>query len=62
MSFQLPAIRKLCQGAGQRLMLHIPTSLPQKQAAKSNMVSVARIQVFVLFTVEEGMANTGIYD
>ena len=31
-----------------------------EQAAKSNMVSVVRIQVFVLFTVEEGVANTGI--
>ena len=37
---------------------YIPTSLPQEQAAKSNMVAVVRIQVFVLFTVEEGVANT----
>ena len=36
------------------------TSLHQEQAAKSNMVSVVRIQVIVLFTVEEGVANTGI--
>ena len=38
---------------------YIPTSLPQEQAAKS---SVVRIQVlFVLFTVEEGVANTCIW-
>ena len=56
MSYQLRAIRKLCQDACQRLMLH-PTSLPQEQAAKTNMASVVRIQVF---TVEEGVANTWI--
>ena len=38
---QLPAI--LYQDACQRLMLH-PTSLPQKQAAKTSMVSEVRIQ------------------
>ena len=43
-SFQLSAIRKLCQDACQRLMLH-PTSLPQ-QAAKTNMASMVRVQVF----------------
>ena len=53
MSFQLPAIRKLCQDACQRLMLH------PVQEAKSNMVSVVRIQVFVLFTLKEGVANWG---
>ena len=36
------------------------TSLPQEQAVKSNMVSVIRIQVFVLFTVREGVVNTCI--
>ena len=45
---------KLCQNACQRLC-YIPTSLPQEQAVKSNMVSVVRIQVFVLFTAEEGV-------
>ena len=45
MTFQLHAIQKLCQDACQRLMLYIPTSLPQEQAAKTNMVSVLRIKV-----------------
>ena len=44
-SFQLPAIRKLCQDACQRLML-LPTSMPQEQAATTNMASMLRIQVF----------------
>ena len=39
----------------------VPTSLPLEQAAKTNMVSVVRIQVFsILFTVVEGVANTCI--
>ena len=38
---------------------YIPTSLPQEQAAKTNMISVVRIQV--LFTVEEGVGNTCIW-
>ena len=35
----------------------IPTSLPQEQEAKTNMVSVVRI---VLLTVEERVANACI--
>ena len=56
MSYQLRAIRNLCQDACH----YIPTSLPQEQAAKTNMASVVRIQVFSLCTVEEGVANTCI--
>ena len=37
---------------------YIPTSLPQEQAAKTIMVSVVRIQVFSIITVEEDVANT----
>ena len=57
MSFELPAIQKLCQDDCQR-WCYIPTSLPQEQAAKTNMVSVVRFQVFSIITVEEGVANT----
>ena len=49
-SFQLPAIRKLCQDACQCL----------PDAAKTNMASVVRIQVFSLCTVEYVVANTSI--
>ena len=59
MSYQLRAIRKLCQDACQRLMLYIPTSLPQEQAAKTNMASVVRIQVLCRF--EEGVSNTYLH-
>ena len=46
MSFQLPAIQKLCQDACSA-RCYIPTSLPQEQAAKtSSNVSVVTIQVF----------------
>ena len=38
-------------------MLHIPTSLPQEQAAKTDMLTVVSIQVLVLCTVEDGVAN-----
>ena len=38
--------------------LYIPTSLPQEQAAKTDMLSVVSIQV--LCTVEEGVANACI--
>ena len=55
MSIQLPAIRKLCQDACQRLML--PTSLPQEEAAKTHMVSLVKI---LIFTVDEGIVNTCI--
>ena len=43
--------------AYQHLMLH-PTSLPQEQAAKTDMLSVVSIQV--LCTVEESVANACI--
>ena len=36
------------------------TSLPQELAGKTNMVSVVRMQVLVLFTVEEGVGKTCI--
>ena len=36
---------------------NIPTSLPQEQAAKSDMLSVVSIQVFSIVYVEEGVAN-----
>ena len=45
MSFQLPAIRKLCQDACQHLMLH-PYITAQEQAAKTNVLTVVRNQVF----------------
>ena len=32
-----------CQDACQHLMLHIPTSLPQEQAAKTDKLSVVSI-------------------
>ena len=36
------------------------TSPPQEQEAKTNTVSVVRIEVFVLCTVEDGVGNTCI--
>ena len=39
---------------------YIPTSLPQEQAAKTNMLSVVRIKYLVLCTVKEDMANAYI--
>ena len=36
------------------------TLLPQELAAKTNMVFVVRMQVLVLFKVEEGVGNTCI--
>ena len=60
MSFQLPAIRKLCQDACQRLMLYPYTSLPQEEVAKTNMVSVVKIQIFSIIHSREGVANTCI--
>ena len=39
-------------------LCYIPTSLPQEQAAKTDMLSVVSIQV--LCTVEEGVANACI--
>ena len=36
-------------------------SLPQEQAAKTNMASVVRNQVFSICTVEEGVANTRFF-
>ena len=51
MSFQLSGIKD----AYQHLMLYIPTSLPQEQAAKTSVVSIR-----VLCTVEEGVANASI--
>ena len=47
MSFQLSA-NKRCLSA------YIPTSLPQEQAAKTDMLSV--VSIHVLCTVEEGVA------
>ena len=40
-------------------LMHIPTSLPQEQAAKTDMLSVVSVQV--LCTVEEGVANACIW-
>ena len=40
MSFQLPAVQKLCKDACQLLML--------EQAAKTNVVLVVGIQVFII--------------
>ena len=40
---------------------YIPTSLPQEQAAKTNMVLVKGSKYLVLCTVEEGVANTCIW-
>ena len=59
MSFQLSA-NKRCLSAPEATSLHhcLPTSLPQQQAAKTDMLSVVSIQV--LFTVEEGVANACI--
>ena len=51
MSFQLSA-NKRCLSAPDA------TSLPQEQAAKTDMLSVVSIQV--LCTVEEGVANACI--
>ena len=52
MSFQL-SVNKRCLSAPD----YIPTSLPQEQAAKTDMLSVVSIQVFC--TVE-GVANACI--
>ena len=54
MSFQLPG-NKRCLSAPDATSL---TSLPQEQAAKTDMLSVVSIQV--LCTVEEGVANACI--
>ena len=43
-SFQLPAIRKLYQNDSQHLM----TSLPQEQAAKTNMASMVKFMYSVV--------------
>ena len=51
MSFQVSA-NKRCLSAPD------PTSLPQEQAAKTDMLSVVSIQV--LCTVDEGVANACI--
>ena len=40
----------------------MPTSLPQEQAAKTNMVSVVRIQVFSIIQVEGRVSVILIYD
>ena len=55
MSFQLSA-NKRCLSAPDAS--YIPTSLPQEQAAQTDMLSVVSIQV--LCTVEEGVANACI--
>ena len=52
------AIRKLCHDACQYLMLH-PTSLPQEQAAKSNITSMVRIQVLKSFRVHFAPGSNG---
>ena len=54
MSFQLSA-NKICLSAPDATSLHHCPSLPQEQAAKTDMLSVVSIQV--LCTVEEGVAN-----
>ena len=36
------------------------TSLPQEKAAKTDILSVVRIQVFILCIVEESVANACI--
>ena len=51
-----------CQPMSRYLLAPDATSLhlPQEQAAKTDMVLVVRIQVLVLCTVEEGVANACI--
>ena len=39
-----------------KMPVSLITSLPQEQVAKTDMLSVVSIQVFVLCTVEEGVA------
>ena len=52
-----PKVMSRCLSAPDAISLH--HCLKNKQL-NLNMVSVVRIQVFVSFTVEEGVANTGI--
>ena len=62
MSFQLSA-NKRCLSVNKRCLSapdasYIPTSLPQEQAAKIDMLSV--VSIHVLCTVEEGVDNACI--
>ena len=52
MSFQLPGNKRCLSAAPDA------TSLPQEQAAKTDMLSVVSIQV--LCTIKEGVANACI--
>ena len=52
---------ELSTNCNPKVMSRCLPILPQEQEAKFKMFSVVRIQVFVLFTVEEGVANTCLH-